>query len=1134
MNRSGFPSDMRRDAQKYGHLLNALKHTTQAIRALEENGSQGIEDVLETLLPGLAKALNAEKTFVAKQQSNADGTRTWVKLIAVHPTKDLVGHELATSELLQSLIQSGKPRVIDLPGSEPHQVILGLELFQATSAILVRMQTIDQVYIVGVCNKRDPDAGPFVAGDRMALDGILAMLAVGIRTAERRQREHKAIQTISEAATHGNPAEVWRVIAQQAAELTKASYATLVTVDKKRARLEAVGTWYMEPAQWQPQGWFLPLDDSSMNGHVALTQQKHYASAIRQEPHYKAVATILDLDIKAAFCVPLVVGDETIGTLYIASASSDGISREDQEFIEQLTPHAAIALHNAQLLMDMQKHLKLDEAVIRIQQAISDIFTEQPLVHQIREVLEPFVDVNGFFFATYNEKTQWIRLPAAYDHGQRVEPAQAVSKRYSACRLGERRGLIEYVLRSEEPLLVEDFTTWAHRNEIEAYIRDDCRCCLVVPMRKDDKIIGVIGLRGYEATGVYDQDDLELLKKIAPHIAIVVANAQIYEQRLKELEAVSSFQRRISELDISESDAQDTDIDLEGREIDKIYLEAHRALQGIDMETDNMFITLYDEETDKLEFPLVYVRGERMRNEENVAESAYRTRQLGERSDLVDWIIRKRQLIRFSSRSELEIFTEQHQLKIPHLSRSWLGSPMMCNGKLIGVISLRDLDRENAFSETHEKLLQTIAQQAAIAIQNARLYESLRNRVSQLGALFKAGNAVINKAGQAISEAGLESTAVLQAILEQATQATGAFFGTLQVVEGSHLKFVAAWPVEQKEQLEQPQRMMPMDGRGITARAVQQNHAQLIVDVRQDPDFVDATGGRTRSELAVVIRRSGEGKRQPLGVLNVEHETIGGLSDEDKQLLIALSNLALIAMQSAEQAEQFSRTNAIAVMGAWGANIVHDMDRETANIRLAIETLRAQTDLPREKLLERLHEIDTYAKNLIMPVLPEQPLLPGQSMELKNPPILDGVIRSEAEKLRRDHAMVNFILQTRCADIRTGMHEQWLRQVIRNLVKNSIRANPGLPRRLEVVIGTEVQATMTEIWVQDNGRGVRPEIEKLLFNRPIPHTAERSEERSGRGLVWVRHIVELHGGKVWLKQNRLEEGACFAFSIPRA
>lgn len=1134
MNRSGFPSDIRRDALKYGYLLNALKQATQAIRTLEENGNLGIKDVLETLLPGIAKALNAEKTFVAKQQVNATGTRTWIELIAVHPTKDLVGHELEASELLQSLIRSGKPRVIDLPGSEPHEVVLGLELFQATSAILVRMQTIDQVYIVEVCNKRDPDAGPFLAADRMALDGILELIAVGVRTAERRQREHKAIQIISKAATRGNPAEVWRTIAQQASELTKASYATLVVVNKNRARLEAVGTWYIEQAEWQPQGWFLPLDDSSMNGYVALTQQKHYAPDVSQEVHYKVLATFSETDVKAAFCVPLVISGETIGTLYIASTRSDGISKEDQEFIEQLTPHAAIALHNAKLLMDTQNRLKIDEAVIRIQQTISDIFTEQPLVDQIREVLEPFFDVNGFFLATYNEKTQWIRLPAAYDHGQRVEIAQVAGTRYTARRFGDRRGLIDYVLRSGQPLLVEDFATWEHRDEIEAYARADCRCCLVVPMRKDNKILGVIGLRGYTATGIYAQDHLELLNKIAPHLAIVVANAQVYEQRLKELEAVSNFQQRISELDIRESDAPDADIDIEGREIDKIYIEAKRALQDIDMETSTMFIALYHEQTDKIEFALVYVRGERIPDDAKESDPAYRTRQRGERRDLVDWIIQEGQPLRFSSRHALKSFAEQQQVTIPQYSQSWLGAPMSFGGKLIGVISLRDYDRENTFSETHEKLLQTIAQQAAIAVQNARLYKSLRNRVKQLSALSKAGNAVINKAGQAISEAGLESDAILQAIVEQATQATDAFFGTLQLVKGNNLEFVAAWPVEQKAHLQKAQRVMSIYGPGITARAVQQNHAQLIADVSQDPDFVDATEGRTRSELAVVIRRSEEGKRQPLGVLNVEHEKVAGLDEDDQRLLIALSNLALIALQNTEQAEQLSRTNTIAVMGAWGANIVHDMDREIANIRLAIETLRAQTDLPRPKLLERLQEIDNYAKNLIMPVLPEQPLLPGQSIELKNAPLLDGVIRSEAEKLRRDHATINFVLQTGCPGIRAGMHEQWLRQLLRNLVKNAINANRDLPGKLEVTIGTELQDALTEIWVQDNGRGVRPEIEKLIFNRPIPHKGIRSEERSGRGLVWVRHIVELHGGTVRLKWNALEEGACFAFSIPQA
>ena len=75
---------------------------------------------------------------------------------------------------------------------------------------------------------------------------------------------------------------------------------------------------------------------------------------------------------------------------------------------------------------------------------------------------------------------------------------------------------------------------------------------------------------------------------------------------------------------------------------------------------------------------------------------------------------------------------------------------------------------------------------------------------------------------------------------------------------------------------------------------------------------------------------------------------------------------------------------------------------------------------------------------------------------------------------------------------------------------------------------------MAAISVEDNGKGIRPEIESLLFHRPIAHTGTRATERHGRGLLLVRYVIELHGGRVWLDWSKPGEGARFTFSVPLA
>jgi GAF domain-containing protein len=750
-------SDVRRDAIKYGYLLNALRRATREIRTLEDDGALTIDDVLEKLLPVIARALDAEKSFVARLTLGYDRDHARPELIGAYPDSQLVGQTLELSDLYEPLLQDGKPLLIDPPGPEAQQPILGLELFQARSAILVRLQTIENTYIVGACNKRNRAAGPFLAADRLALHSILELIGVGARTAERRQRE------------------------------------------------------------------------------------------------------------------------------------------------------------------------LIDEAVIRIQHTITDLLTKQEQASEIRAVLEPLLDISGFFIATFNEMTNMIELLEVYDHGRRLEPDEKVAGRLHGPRqFGKRQGLIDYVVRTGEVLLVDDMAHWAGRAEIEDAFCQDIRCCLVVPLKHETRIVGVIGLRSYTGPGLFGVSDRELLEKIAPHIAIVIKNAQIYEQRVGELEAISQFQQQISVIEGSEKEV-----------VQRVCEAAHAALQVGGPLMANMFVALYRPENDLLEFPLVYDTGRLMPDAEKTPGSPYCSRHLGERQDVPEWVIRQRQPLLAKTRATVEGWAQglDGVQTVPARSQSWLGAPMIAGDKVSGMIVLRDFEHENAFTESHEKLLTTIANQAAVAIQNAPSLASARAEAERFSAMYGAG--------KAIAEAGLEATTVLQAILEQAVKVTGAHFGTFQLIRGENLKFVAAWPPERLATLRQRYPIMPITGPGITALAVRKNHAQLVPDVSQTSSFVDATGG-TNSELAVVVWQE-DGR--PLGVLNVEHPEVGGLNKEDQRTLVALANLAAVAIQNAERAEELSRAKAIALMGAWGAYVVHDINNHVGDIRRSVDILSDRPEL---------------------------------------------------------------------------------------------------------------------------------------------------------------------------------------------
>ena len=219
-------------------------------------------------------------------------------------------------------------------------------------------------------------------------------------------------------------------------------------------------------------------------------------------------------------------------------------------------------------------------------------------------------------------------------------------------------------------------------------------------------------------------------------------------------------------------------------------------------------------------------------------------------------------------------------------------------------------------------------------------------------------------------------------------------------------------------------------------------------------------------------------------------------------------------------------------MGAWGAEIAHEVNREVGNIRLVVSSLKRRSDLAPE-VIEYLKEIDGYAGKLGLPALPEHAPQPGQVIEFKDAPLLDQVIEEAIEAAGQEPDQKSYIsieADLGCEGIRVAMHPYWLSRLTHHLVRNAIRSTPPKERGNRITVRTRVQDTLAEIAVEDTGLGVPPDKIPLLFNQPVP----AADGHHGRGLLVVSYIAEVYGGSARLVWNRAGVGACFAFYVPLA
>ena len=133
-------SDSRRDADKYYKLLLAIESATKKIGALEKTGRVSIDEVLEGLLPDLIDALDAAQAFVAVYQTDDKDQVKGFSLVATHPK--MMGASdsfLPWSKLLDQVLSDGRARVVEPFEDAPKKLIRGLEICNATTAILVRI-----------------------------------------------------------------------------------------------------------------------------------------------------------------------------------------------------------------------------------------------------------------------------------------------------------------------------------------------------------------------------------------------------------------------------------------------------------------------------------------------------------------------------------------------------------------------------------------------------------------------------------------------------------------------------------------------------------------------------------------------------------------------------------------------------------------------------------------------------------------------------------------------------------------------------------------------------------------------------------------------------------------------------------
>jgi len=471
--------------------------------------------------------------------------------------------------------------------------------------------------------------------------------------------------------------------------------------------------------------------------------------------------------------------------------------------------------------------------------------------------------------------------------------------------------------------------------------------------------------------------------------------------------------------------------------------------------------------------------------------------------------------------------------------RSVLAVPLIREGSPIGAIVIGDAE-PGPFPDTQITLLQTFADQAAIAIENVRLFKELEARTTQLTQSVGELRA-LGEVGQAISST-LDLETVLSTVVSRATGLAGMDAGAIYEYDEARGEFYLHTADRLQHEVVTALRAEPIrKGEGALGRMAMTGEPVQIRDIMTDASYQSRLREIVlrlgyRSLMAVPLMRDD----RLLGGLVVYRKAPGEFDASVIDLLRTFATQSALAIQNARlfrEIEEKSRELATASRhkSEFLANMSHEL-RTPLNAIIGFSEVLAErmfgeiNDKQAEYLADIL-ESGRHLLSLINDILDLSKIEAGRMelelTEFNLPDAIENTLTLVRERAHRHGIalgrMVDEGLGTICAD------ERKVKQVLLNLLSNALKFTPEGGR---IDVAATVTVNAIEISVSDTGVGIAAEDQAAVFEefRQVG-AASKKIEGTGLGLAISRKFIELHGGKLWVK-SQVGAGSTFAFTLP--
>jgi formate hydrogenlyase transcriptional activator len=527
-------------------------------------------------------------------------------------------------------------------------------------------------------------------------------------------RQYEALLEISEAiAAHRDLNELFHDLAQKLRHILRFDYLSVRLHDPQRNVMRIRILEKSAPGELVPE---LPVDQS-LGGSVWQTQQPLLIDDIDCEVRFpRAMQRLRENHIRSCCCLPLSTAHRRLGAMTLGSLEDKAYRPKDLRFLEQMARQVAVALDNAlnferaqsvqQQLTAQHDRLKL---LLDVNNSVVSALDLRELLEAVSASLRGLVPHEYASLCLYDPVTERLRVHAL------DFPADA--SLYQQCLsvpvAGTPAGL---AYASRKPVVLS-------RHELEEFSGDVCRllieekiesvCCL--PLISHDRVLGALNVVSLQENA-FHPGAVELLTEVASQVALAIENAlnfekaQLVQQQLKE-----EHDRMRLLLEVNNSVVSALDL----RELINAVSKSLRAF----LPHEYASISLYDPENQRLnihalDFPIskgMLTEGLSVPVEGSPTGRALTTRQ--------PVFIKSTDIEQFGTDIARRILAEGLQ--------SALCLPLISHGRPLGTLTVASLREEN-FPQKDAELLQHVANQIAIGVENALAYGQIVEQANKL------------------------------------------------------------------------------------------------------------------------------------------------------------------------------------------------------------------------------------------------------------------------------------------------------------------------------------------------------------------------------------------------------------------